>query len=280
MFLAVDRTARNINNTPKIYYNWGAMRPTLFELKSWALQAGEILRGGIGQKHIIRHKGTVNLVTEMDQRSEDFLVRQIREHYPDHAILAEESGAMAGREAACWYLDPLDGTTNYAHAVPIFCVSIGYAERGQMQLGVVYDPMQDELFSAELGQGAWLNDQPMRVSEIGDLIQSLLVTGFPYDLLETPNNNLDNFTRLSRLSQGVRRIGSAAIDLCYVAAGRFDGYWEIRLSPWDLAAGTLIVREAGGIVTNMDGSSDLLQPPYSIVAGNPKIYPQLIRLLK
>ena len=149
-----------------------------------------------------------------------------------------------------------------------------------MQLGVVYDPMQDELFSAELGQGAWLNDRPMRVSEIGDLIQSLVVTGFPYDLLDTPNNNLDNFTRLSRLTQGVRRIGSAAIDLCYVAAGRFDGYWEIRLSPWDLAAGSLIVREAGGIVTSMDGSPNLLQPPYSIVAGNPKIYPLIIKLIK
>jgi myo-inositol-1(or 4)-monophosphatase len=256
------------------------MRPKLAELKSWARQAGEILRSGIGQEHLIRHKGTVNLVTEIDQRSEDFLVGQIRAHFPDHAILAEESGALAGLDSACWYLDPLDGTTNYAHGVPTFAVSIGYAEGGQMQLGVVYDPMQDELFSAELGQGAWLNDQPMHVSEIGDLIQSLLVTGFPYDLLDTPDNNLENFSRMSRLSQGVRRIGSAAIDLCYVAAGRFDGYWEIRLSPWDLAAGALIVREAGGIVTAMDGSPDLLRPPYSIVAGNPLIYPQLFKLIK
>jgi myo-inositol-1(or 4)-monophosphatase len=255
------------------------MRPTLSELKVWALQAGEILRAGFGQDHRIRHKGTVNLVTEVDQRSEDYLVGQIRQHFPDHSILAEESGALAGLDSACWYLDPLDGTTNYAHGVPTFAVSIGYAEGGQMQLGVVYDPMLDELFSAELGRGAWLNDVPIRVSEIGDLIHSLLVTGFPYDLLDTPDNNLENFSNLSRLSQGVRRIGSAAIDLCYVASGRFDAYWEIRLSPWDLAAGALIAREAGAIVTSLSGSSDLLQPPYSIIAGNPKIYPKLFKLI-
>jgi len=254
-------------------------RPSLFELKSWALQAGEILRAGFGQEHRIHHKGTVNLVTEMDQRSEDFLLKEIRQHYPDHSILAEESGAMAGLDSHCWYLDPLDGTTNYAHGVPIYAVSIGYAEGGQMQLGVVYDPMQDELFSAEAGGGAWLNDAPLHVSQIGDMIQSLLVTGFPYDLLDTPQNNLENFTRLSRLSQGVRRIGSAAIDLCYVAAGRFDAYWEVRLSPWDLAAGALIVREAGGIVTSLSGSPDLLVPPYSIIAANQPLHPQLIKLL-
>ena len=256
------------------------MTPTLFELKSWALQAGEILRSGVGENHRIHHKGTVNLVTEMDQRSEDFLVKEIRGHYPDHKIITEESGLLEGLDSHCWYLDPLDGTTNYAHNLPIFCVSIGYAEHGQLKLGVVYDPMQDEMFSAELGGGAWLDDIPLQVSGISELLQTLLATGFPYDLLDTPQNNLENFTRLSRLSQGVRRMGSAAIDLCYVAAGRLDGYWEIRLSPWDLAAGALIVREAGGIVTTLNGSPDLLDPPYSIVAGNPHIQPQLLKLIK
>ena len=256
------------------------MTPTLFELKSWALQAGQILRSGVGEEHRIHHKGTVNLVTEMDQRSEDFLVKEIRGHYPDHKIITEESGLLEGLDSHCWYLDPLDGTTNYAHNLPIFCVSIGYAEHGQLKLGVVYDPMQDEMFSAELGGGAWLDNIPLQVSGISELLQTLLATGFPYDLLDTPQNNLANFTRLSRLSQGVRRMGSAAIDLCYVAAGRLDGYWEIRLSPWDLAAGALIVREAGGIVTTLGGSPDLLDPPYSIVAGNPFIHPQLLKLIK
>jgi len=256
------------------------MTPTLFELKSWALQAGEILRAGVGQEHFIHHKGTVNLVTEMDQRSEEFLIKEIRSHYPDHRIVTEESGLLEGLDTHCWYIDPLDGTTNYAHGLPIFCVSIGYAEHGQLKLGVVYDPMQDEIFCAEAGGGAWLDDQPLHVSEISELLQSLLVTGFPYDLLDTPQNNLENFTRLSRLSQGVRRLGSAAIDLCYVAAGRLDGYWEVRLSPWDLAAGALIVREAGGVVTSLTGSPDLLQPPYSIVAGNPHLQPELLKLLK
>ena len=256
------------------------MNPTLFELKSWAMQAGEILKAGVGQEHRIRLKGVVNLVTEMDQRSEDFLVKEIRAHYPDHSILTEESGSLAGLDGRCWYIDPLDGTTNYAHGLPIFAVSLAYAEGGEMQLGVIYDPMQDELFWAEKGGGAWLNDQPLHVSETRELIQSLMVTGFPYDLLDTPNNNLENFTRLSRLTQGVRRLGSACLDLCYVAAGRLDGYWEIRLAPWDLAAGALIVREAGGVVTSLDGGSDLLRPPYSIVAGNPALQPELLKLLQ
>jgi myo-inositol-1(or 4)-monophosphatase len=255
------------------------MTPSLFELKSWALQAGEILRAGIGQEHSIHHKGIVNLVTEMDRRSEDFLVSEIRRHYPDHRIIAEESGLLAGLDSHSWYIDPLDGTTNYAHALPIFCVSIAYAEYDELKLGVIYDPMQDELFYAEKGQGAWLNDEPLHVSGVSELLQSLLVTGFPYDLMDTPRNNLENFVRLTRLSQGVRRLGSAAIDLCYVAAGRLDGYWEVQLSPWDMAAGALIVREAGGVVTSMEGDQSLLHSPYSVVAGNPQIQPQLLKLV-
>ncbi len=255
------------------------MSPTLFELKSWALQAGTILRAGVGQEHAIRHKGRVNLVTEMDQRSEDYLVREIRSHYPEHCIVAEESGLLSGKDTHCWYIDPLDGTTNYANGLPLFCVSIAYAEHGELKLGAIYDPMQDELFCAEQGGGAWMNDALLHVSDTSELIKSLLVTGFPYDLIDTPRNNLENFTRLTRLSQGVRRLGSAAIDLCYVAAGRLDGYWEMTLGPWDLAAGSLIVREAGGVVTSLEGDPQILQPPYSIVAGNPHIHPQLRKLV-
>jgi myo-inositol-1(or 4)-monophosphatase len=256
------------------------MTPTLVELKSWATQAGTILRAGVGQEHSIQHKGTVNLVTEMDHQSEDYLVGEIRRRYPEARIVTEESGLLAGRDSHTWYIDPLDGTTNYAHGLPLFCVSLGYAEHDELKLGAVYDPMQDELFSAEQGQGAWLNDAPLHVSGVHELIQSLLVTGFPYDLVDTPHNNLENFTRLTRLSQGVRRLGSAALDLCYVAAGRLDGFWEISLSAWDLAAGALIVREAGGVATSLEGDWNLLKPPYSIVAGNPYIYPQLMELLQ
>jgi myo-inositol-1(or 4)-monophosphatase len=253
--------------------------PTIEHLEAWARHAGSLLRAGYGQAHIIENKGVVNLVTEMDHRSEEYLLKQIRRHFPGHAIITEESGSLSGAPETCWYLDPLDGTTNYAHGVPFFSVSIAYAESGQIQLAAVYDPMQDELFSAERGEGAWLNGQPIHVSAVGQLIQSLLVTGFPYDLLDTPQNNLDNFSRLSRLTQGVRRLGSAALDLCYVAAGRLDGYWEIRLSPWDMAAGWLIVTEAGGIVTDLQGSPDVLRPPYATVAANQHLHSIIINLL-
>ena len=253
--------------------------PTIEHLEAWARQAGNMLRSGYGQSHTIRLKGRANLVTEMDHRSEKYLLQMIRRHFPGDAIITEESGSLAGSAEHCWYLDPLDGTTNYAHGLPFFSVSMGYAEHGQMKLAAIYDPIQDELFSAERGEGAWLNGQPIHVSKIGDLQQSLLVTGFPYDLLETPNNNLDNFSKLSRLTQGVRRLGSAALDLCYVAAGRLDGYWEVRLSPWDLAAGWLIVLEAGGVVSDLQGRPDVLHPPYAILAANPALHAELLKAL-
>jgi myo-inositol-1(or 4)-monophosphatase len=255
------------------------MTPTLVELKSWATQAGTILRAGVGQEHSIQHKGTVNLVTEMDHQSEDYLVGEIRRRYPEARIVTEESGLLAGRDSHTWYIDPLDGTTNYAHGLPLFCVSLGYAEHDELKLGAVYDPMRDELFSAEQGQGAWLNDAPLHVSDVHELIQSLLVTGFPYDLVDTPHNNLDNFTRLSRLTQAVRRMGSAALELCYVAAGRFDGYWEIRLGPWDLAAGVLIARQAGAVVTDLQGSPEVMHPPYALLAANPYLHAEILKKL-
>lgn len=251
-------------------------RPTLSEMKDWARQAGAILREGYGKRHQIDHKGRIDLVTEMDKKSEDYLLGQIHTRYPEHMIFAEESGQISGQEDYCWYIDPLDGTTNYAHAMPIFAVSMAYAEKGQLLLGVVYDPMRDECFSAECGAGAWLNGEPIHVSNAEDLLHSLMVTGFPYDA-EMSIRNLDYFSHFTRISQGVRRFGSAALDLCYIASGRVDGYWEAMLKPWDCAAGALIVEEAGGRVTSLDGDENFMKPPFSILAAGPAIHAQMLR---
>lgn len=256
------------------------MTPNLDQIIAWARAAGSILRSGLGRELEIEHKGEIDLVTEMDHRSEDYLIGQVRTHFPEHAILSEEAGSLAGRAGDCWYIDPLDGTMNYAHGVPIFAVSIAYAHEGQIQLGVVYDPMQDECFSAERGRGAWLNGQPIRVGTQAVLDQAFLVTGFPYDVRQTTFNNIELFGRMMLRAQSVRRLGSAALDLGYIAAGRFDGYWEIRLKPWDLAAGALIVEEAGGIVTAFDGSPDYLKSPFGIVAANRVLQPILVGALQ
>jgi myo-inositol-1(or 4)-monophosphatase len=257
------------------------MRPNVEQISSWARAAGSILRVGINSDFQIDHKGEIDLVTEMDRRSEDYLIGQVRANFPEHAIVSEEAGELAGNASTCWYIDPLDGTSNYAHRVPIFAVSIAYAVNDQIQLGVVYDPMHDELFSAERGHGARLNGHAIHVSEQAELDQAFLVTGFPYDVRQTSNNNLDQFNRMTLRSQSVRRLGSAAIDMGYIAAGRFDGFWEIRLQPWDLAAGALIVEEAGGVVTAFDGGANYLTtPPYGIVAANRSLHPRLLSALQ
>jgi len=255
------------------------MPPTLDDLETLARQAGVILRAGYGQRHTIDSKShAIDLVTETDRRSEAFLLRNIRSRWPEHGILAEESGAHRGN-GSLWYIDPLDGTVNFAHGVPFFSVSIAYAENGVVLMGAVYDPMRDECFSAARGQGAFLNGRPVHVSTTDDLGRSLLVTGFPYDIWHNPENNLDNFARFAVRSRGVRRLGSAALDLCYVAAGRLDGYWEIRLKPWDVAAGGLIAAEAGAKVTNLQGGADYLSPPQSILAANPTLHAQMMDVL-
>lgn len=252
------------------------MKPTINDLITWAKGAGAILREGYGKRHSIGYKGSIDLVTEMDRRSEAYVVGQIQTKFPDHTIYAEESGQIDGEEGACWYIDPLDGTTNYAHDMPNFAVSVAYAENGELELGVVYDPMRDECYSATRGGGAFLNGKEIHVSGAKELLSSLLVTGFPYDQVRS-EKNLANFCHFTRLSQGVRRLGSAAIDLCYIAAGRLDGYWEISLQPYDLAAGALIVREAGGKITSMNGEENLFIPPYSIAAANPFIHALLLQ---
>jgi len=258
------------------------MRPTLNDLQDLVKLAGEILRSGYGQEHQVNHKGRVDLVTEIDHLSEAALIAAIRSRFPTHHILAEESGSLTGGEGDdhFWYIDPLDGTVNYAHQVPLFTVSVAYAYRGQVQLGAIYDPMRDECYYGERGHGAWLNGCRLSVSHTTELVHSLLVTGFPYDTWESVENNLNHFARFTMRSQGVRRLGSAALDLCYVAAGRLDGFWEIRINSWDIAAGGLLVEEAGGIVTKIDGAPDYLSPPCSILAANPALYPQMLELLQ
>jgi myo-inositol-1(or 4)-monophosphatase len=255
------------------------MEPVLSDLEALTRQAGEILRQGFRQSFQVYHKGAIDLVTDMDHRSEAFLIGEIRRRFPDDGIISEESDVQPGRECCQWLIDPLDGTVNYAHSLPIYCVSLAYAQDGALRLGAVYNPALDECFSAELGCGARLNGEPIHASDAESLEQSLLVTGFPYDIRTHPQNNLDLFARFSLSSQGVRRLGSAALDLCYVAAGSFDGFWEIRLNPWDLAAGALIAREAGAIVTRVDGDPNLLAPPHSILASAPKIHPQMLELI-
>jgi myo-inositol-1(or 4)-monophosphatase len=256
------------------------MLPTLAFTENLARQAGAILRAGYGQQHHIHHKGIIDLVTEVDHQSDAAIIAGIRQEFPDHCIITEESGSLVGNNDHCWYIDPLDGTLNYAHAVPFFCVSIAYVEYGALKLAVVYEPMRDECYSAEKGQGAWLNGQPIHAADSSKLIDSLLVTGFPYDLLGSAMHNIDYFGYFSRRSQGVRRLGSAALDLCYVAAGRLDGYWELSINNWDIAAGALIAREAGAVVSKVDGDTNLFAAPISILAANPTLYPQILAVLQ
>lgn len=258
-------------------------RPTLYEVVGLARAAGAILcekyslRPGMENNIEVKHKGEIDLVTEMDHRSEAYLIGEIRKRYPHHAILSEESGDLAGEDCCMWYIDPLDGTVNYAHGLPLFAVSVAYAEEGMVRLGVVYNPVSDECYKAERGKGAWLNDLPIRVGSASSLINSLLVTGFPYDIRTNPRNNLELYARLSLASQGVRRLGTAAIDLGFIAAGRVDGYWEMSLMAYDVAAGGLIAEEAGAKVTTVYGEENYLTSRTSILAANPVIHAQLLK---
>jgi myo-inositol-1(or 4)-monophosphatase len=233
-----------------------------------ARAAGRLLREELAGVRRIAYKGTpTNLVTEMDQRAEGEILGRLRAAFPDDAILSEETGAAAGRSGRRWIVDPLDGTTNYTHGLPIFGVSIALEAEAGVVLGVVYDPSRDELFVAERGGGATLNEAPIRVSATKTLGESLLVTGFPYTIRETPDTNLPEYAAFSVRARAVRRLGSAVIDLAYVACGRFDGFWELRLGAWDVAAGSVLVEEAGGTVTGIDGRPLDLDAP-TLVATN------------
>lgn len=243
--------------------------------------AGQILLEKFGRKIKISKKRDIDLVTEADLASEALIIERIRSYYPKHSILAEESGNAvvigSGGDSWKWIIDPLDGTTNYAHGYPCFCVTIALEHKGEIVLGVTFDPTRDDLFAAEKGRGATLNGKPIRVSETGSLADSLIVTGFPYDFKDRPQfaRHLTSFLLESR---GIRRDGSAAIDMAYVACGRYDGFWEEGLNPWDVAAGKLLIEEAGGIVSYYDGSPfSIYTPP--ICASNGLIHDAMLDVL-
>ena len=244
-----------------------------------ARAAGALLLSELAGARRIAFKGApTNLVTEMDARAEALVLGKLREHFPDDAILSEEMGAAAGRSGRRWIVDPLDGTTNYAHGIPIFGVSIALETAGGVELGVIYDPNQDELYVAERGRGAFVNDRRLAVSSAATLNESVLATGFPYNIRETDDNNLTEYAAFSVRAQGVRRMGSAILYLAWLAAGRFDGYWELRTGPWDVAAGSLIVEEAGGRVTALDGRPLDVDRP-TIVATNGRIHDEMLKIL-
>lgn len=244
-----------------------------------AKKAGRILKKGMKEALTVSYKGDLNLVTNIDQLSEEAVVALINRHFPDHQILAEEGHDRTEPSPFRWIIDPLDGTTNYAHRFPFFCVSIAVEMKGKVLLGVVFDPLRNELFFAERGKGAYLNEKPIRASSVTHLSKSLLVTGFAYDVRTDPINNFNHFINFSLKAQGVRRTGSAALDLCYVASGRLDGFWELKLRPWDTAAGSLILTEAGGKLSDFSGK------PFSIydsemLASNGKIHREMIDVLQ
>jgi myo-inositol-1(or 4)-monophosphatase len=246
-----------------------------------AHDAGRILTERFGREIEISNKGEIDLVTEADLAAERFIIERIKSYYPRHAILAEESDASGivheGRSEWKWIIDPLDGTTNYAHAYPCFCVSIALERDGKIELGVIYDPLREETFAAERGEGATLNGRRIRVSEIDDLNRAMLCTGFPYNVREL-GDFARHFYNFIMHAQAVRRDGSAALDLAYVACGRFDGFWEEGLRAWDVAAGVLLIEEAGGRVSNYDGASfSIYKPP--ILASNGLVHEAMMRVL-
>lgn len=246
-----------------------------------ARDAGNLLVQRLGAAQIT-NKGDIDLVTEADIAAEELIIDRIRSHYPLHGILAEESGETiqvgSSRSEWKWIIDPLDGTTNYAHGYPCFCVSIGVEHAGALEIGVVYDPMRNEMFAAERGQGATLNERRIKVSNVEELNSAMMCTGFPYDVRTRPDFARD-FTNFTLHAQAVRRDGSAALDLAYVACGRFDGFWEDGLNTWDIAAGALLVSEAGGRITNFENEPlDIYTK--KVVASNGRVHDAMLRLLR
>ncbi|PJJ76712.1 myo-inositol-1(or 4)-monophosphatase [Thermoflavifilum aggregans] len=242
--------------------------------------AGQVLLEGIGENFQISHKSSLNdLVTEVDKRSEAVILDKIRNQFPDHAILSEEAGASEHSGTFRWIIDPLDGTVNFAHRLPICSVSIALEKEGEVLMGAVYNPFLNELFFAEKGHGAYLNDKPIRVSAQDQIRQAFLVTGFPYQWRDMPHDPVQVFGYFIKQGVPVRRLGSAAIDLCWVACGRFDGYWEHHIHAWDVAAGGLIVREAGGQVTDFEGQPYQLSSS-KLIASNGRIHEGLLHAVQ
>ena len=239
-------------------------------------EAGRILKKGLHDRAVVHKKSELNLVTASDKAAEKRILEIIGSAFPDHAMLAEESPPM-GNSPSRWIIDPLDGTTNFAHTFPAACVAIGYEFEGRMQTGGVYDPFRDELFFAERGNGAALNGKPIRVSQISKIGDALLATGFPYDRRERADEYLALFKPFMCSAQGIRRMGAAAIDLCYVACGRYDGFWELFLAPWDKAAALLILEEAGGRATNFSGDPLTLEDKQNL-ASNGRLHEAMLAI--
>ncbi len=249
-----------------------------------AREAGALLRQGYGEKKEISHKSTaVDWVTQYDTAAERIILARLQAAFPDHRIVAEESGQNQKQSEFVWYVDPLDGTTNFAHGFPVFCVSIALYQGATPLVGVVYDPLRDECFSAAHSAGAFLHSNGqtnrLQVSATAELINSLLATGFPYDRHTSEQDNLAQTRAFLKRAQGIRRAGAAALDMAYVAAGRLDGYWEYKLNAWDVAAGVLLVQEAGGQVTEMDGRSLTIAPRLALIASNGRIHPQMLQII-
>ena len=241
-----------------------------------AREAGALLRELSKRPHEISYKRRSDIVTEADRRSEALIIDRLRSHFPGHAVVAEEGGGQKTSSDYCWYVDPLDGTTNFAHDFPVYCVSLGLTYRGEPITGVVYDPTRDELFAAERGSGAFLNGHRLSVSKNPHLSESLMATGFP-PFASNHDLNIQFFFKLTHLSHGIRRAGAAALDLCSVAAGRFEGFWELKLNPWDKAAGALMVLEAGGRISDLTGGPfNLLHD--EIVASNGLIHDSMLQV--
>ena len=251
----------------------------IHDLVNIAKEAGSVIREGFGKSFKIEFKtGENNLVTEIDKASEKVITDFIRKKYPSHSILAEEGSGEQNDSEYLWVIDPLDGTTNFAHGLPIFSVSIGLQKNGKTIAGVVYDVMRGIIFSAELGAGAFAKSEKIAVSNNDNLAHSMLVTGFPYNKKENPDKLFERFIALTKTARGVRRLGSAAIDFCYLASGVFDGFWEVHLHPWDICAGKLIVEEAGGLVTDFHGNKTNIYTK-RILSTNGNIHEQVIKVM-
>lgn len=244
-----------------------------------ATRAGDLQRRRRVDGFHVSHKGEIDLVTDVDRESESMIVATIRERFPDHSILAEESGGESNGSPCRWIIDPIDGTTNFAHGFPWFCISIAVEKEGELECAVVHAPCLGLTFHATRGNGAWLNGERIRVSGRAPLIGALLATGFPYDRTSGNENNFAQFYHFQLATRGVRRAGSAALDLASVASGWFDGFWECKLKPWDVAAGVLLVREAGGMVTSYRGDAYRIDD-HRIVASNGLIHGEMIALLE
>lgn len=254
------------------------MQPILNIASRAARSAGGIILRGLERLDTVQvsEKNHNDFVTEIDKQSEKIIIEAIRKAYPNHAILGEESGHLEGNEEFVWIIDPLDGTRNFMHGFPHFCISIGFKYKDRLEHGLIYDPIRQEIFTASRGNGAQLNNRRIRVSNRATLKGALLGTGFPFRPTADFTTYLKTLSHLMPQTGGIRRAGSAALDLAYVAAGRMDGFWEFALSPWDIAAGSLLVLEAGGLVSDIRGGEDYLSTG-DVIAGNPKIFKAILQ---